>query len=219
MRVALISDVHCCGLACPRAANFVTWLDQLDADALWMLGDIFHYGWVFGADTQPEYAPVYMALQRVKARGIAMVFVPGNHDFRVANLMASRFGAEVCGPHVRHVDGCSVHLAHGDECERSILFRAMSWVLRSEFVDGAMRMLGHRLGTWILRRLAGAPHIDGEVLWDGSREALLSHLDTVDLAVMGHAHFAWSHKDERGKAVVLGAGVAGARLLSDGRLV
>jgi predicted phosphodiesterase len=218
MRVTVISDVHCAGLGCPRAAAFVAWLDDLDVDELWMLGDIFHYGWIFGGALQPDYAPVFEALDRAAGRKIRMVFVPGNHDFRMGPLMARRWGAEVRGPHIRKIDRCRVYLSHGDESDRGLGYRLLSAFLRGWAATGLMRLLGVRMGTAVLRAIAGeVTHGEG-VVWPALREALNAQLELAEFAIMGHAHVAWSQQDTRGTAVILGPGVQGARMLDDGKL-
>lgn len=218
MRVAVISDVHCGDLGCRRSAAFVRWLDELEADALWMLGDIFHYGWVFGGRLQPEYQPVFEALDRAAGRGLRMVFVPGNHDFRMGALMASRWGAEVAGPHTREVDGVRIHISHGDEADTGLGYRAVDGFLRGRIVDWFMRLLGVRFGTAVLRHIAGeAGEADGEV-WPSTLQALSEHLVGADMAIMGHAHVPWTRRDGRGVGVILGPGVPGAICIDGGQL-
>jgi UDP-2,3-diacylglucosamine pyrophosphatase LpxH len=218
MRVAVISDVHCAGLDCPRAAAFVAWLDDLDVDEVWMLGDIFHYGWIFGGALQPDYALVFEALDRVAERKIRLVFIPGNHDFRMAPLMASRWGAEVSGPHIREVDGVRVHLSHGDEADSSLGYRLVEAFLRGRLSEWMMRVLGVGMGTAMLRRLAGKVAPIQSVVWPATIETLTEHLEGADMAIMGHAHVPWVQQDARGVGVVLGPGVQGAMLLCDGQL-
>ena len=216
MRVAVISDVHCGDEFCTRAAAFVSWLDELDADGLWMLGDIFHYGWVFGERLQPGYQAVFEALDRAAHRDIEMVFVPGNHDFRLGPLMATRWGAEVQGPHIREVDGTRVHLSHGHESESGLGYRLLDGFLRGWAADWLMRLLGVRIGTAILRRMAGQVHeAQGEV-WPATLRALSGNLVAADMAIMGHAHVPWSQLDARGVGVILGPGVSGAIWIENG---
>jgi len=218
MRVAVISDVHCGGLDCDRAATFVCWLDALDADGLWMLGDIFHYGWVFGDRLQPEYQPVFEALDRAVGRGLKMVFVPGNHDFRLGSLMASRWGAEVVGPHIRELDGVRIHLSHGDEADTGLGYRVLNAFLRGRVADWLMRLLGVRLGTALLRRMAGEAQDAQDEVWPGTLRTLNGYLGESDMAIMGHAHVSWSQRDAQGLGVILGPGVPGAVWIEEGQL-
>lgn len=213
MDVAIISDVHCSGDTCSRQREFVAWLDSLTADSLWLLGDVFHAGWDFRPSQQPEYLAVMEALERLVLRGTAIVFVPGNHDFGMGGLLEDRLGAEVLGPHVREIDGCRVFLAHGDEADGGLRYRVVRSVLRSPVFDLAIRGLGAKVGSRVLRRLAGDPSAHGAV-WPSTKRWLVSQLDDADIAIMGHVHVQWSE----GGAVTLAPGVKGARWLIDGQL-
>lgn len=213
MHVAIISDVHCSGTRCSRQQEFVAWLNALNADALWLLGDVFHAGWDFRPNEQADYVEVLEALGRVASRGIEIVFVPGNHDFGMGGLLQDRLGAEVVGPHVREIDGQRVFLAHGDEADTSMRYRLIRSVLRSAVFDVALRGLGVKLGTTFLRRLAGDPSPHGEV-WPSTKRWLMNQLEHADFAIIGHVHTRWCD----GGAVTLAPGVSGARWLVDGQL-
>ncbi len=212
--MAIISDVHCRGESCPGQREFVAWLADLEADALWLLGDIFHTGWEFGHREQPEYCEVYRALEAVVESGVELLFVPGNHDFALAGFFQERLGATVSGPHVREVDGTRVFLAHGDESDMRVGYRAVRSVLRSRVFGLFMRCLGVRLGTSLLRKLAGDFPEKGTV-WGSTKNWLKNQTRNADLAIVGHVHVEWSD----GGMATLGPGVKGARRLVDGVLV
>lgn len=211
--MAIISDVHCAGTECERQRDFVEWLHALEADALWLLGDIFHAGWYFRDREQTEYAEVYRALESVAQRGIEIVFVPGNHDFGMSGLFSERLGATVRGPHFRSSDGHTVFLAHGDEADDGRAYRALRAVLRSRLFGIVMRLMGPVWGGRFLRSIAGQPSESGEV-WEQSKSWLRSKLSDADWAIMGHVHTPWSD----GGAVILAHGVAGAQWLVGGEL-
>ena len=219
MQIVVISDVHCEGPGCPRDASFVAWLDSLEADGLWMLGDIFHVGWAFNGRLQPGYSPVFEALDRAVARGLQLVFIPGNHDFGLADVMAERWSAEVCGPHVREVDGTRFHLSHGDESDRTVGYRLVQCVLRSRLFAAFMVILGVRLGTALLRMIAGRGDAEGEEVWPQTKQLATSMLVEADVVLMGHAHVPWQLDSEDGTAAVLGPGLAGVRHITGGALL
>ena len=214
MNVAIISDVHCRGASCPAQREFVAWLQSLQADALWLLGDIFHTGWDFGGREQSEYSEVYRALEGLSASGVELVFVPGNHDFALAGYIEKQIGATVSGPHVRTVDGTRVFLAHGDESDTRVGYRFVRIVLRSRLFCWFMRMLGVRFGTLLLRKLAGDAPRSG-VVWDSTKTWLKQKSLNADLVIVGHVHSEWSE----GGVSTLAPGVKGARRLINGVLV
>ncbi len=222
MRVVVLSDVHCAGLDDPIQRDFVAWLDVLEADALWMLGDIFHWGWTFNGAIQVDVKPVVDALARAQARGVALLFVGGNHDFAMGKALKSALDIEVRGPHTREVAGRSVFLAHGDEADQTWGYRFTQWFLRGRFFGAAMALLGARCGTWVLLRLAGDQKTD--LFCEDDRRArdwLKTKLgDGTTLAMCGHFHLASRERYETGEIVTLGAGGGQSAVwIVDGALV
>ena len=207
MRVAVISDVHCAGPDDPIQAEFIGWLDALEADGLWLLGDIFHWGWAFSGTFHVAIQPVVDALQRVQERGIDVLFVGGNHDFAVATTLG-RMGIEVRQAHHRSLDGRGVFVAHGDEADQSVGYRLTQWLLRGRLFAWVIRMAGEVRGSWILARLAGDQKTD---LFEASdrrgRDWLKTQLvGETTLAMCGHFHLASRETHDEGEVVTLGAG-------------
>jgi len=221
MRVAVISDVHCAGPDDPIQQDFVGWLDGLNADALWMLGDIFHWGWGFGGGVQGSVQPVVDALMRAQDRGVRLLFVGGNHDFAVCSVLAS-LDIEVRGPHTRDVDGRKVFVAHGDEADRTWGYRLTQWVLRGMVFGLLIRFMGEVRGSRLLARLAGDQKTD---LFRESDRRARDWLKTqlvggTTLAMCGHFHLACREHHDAGEVVTLGAGGERAAVwLVDGALV
>jgi UDP-2,3-diacylglucosamine pyrophosphatase LpxH len=207
MRVAVISDVHCAGLQDAKQLEFLIWLDGLEADQLWMLGDIFHTGWAFGDSPQAELLPVMEALARLRARGCHLVFVGGNHDFALVSVM-ERLGAEVRTAHRRQIDGRTVFVAHGDEADRSVGYRLTQAVLRGRAFGTLVRCLGEVRGTRLLSSLAGDQKTELSRPSDRrAREWLRSHLgDGTSLGICGHFHLVSHEAHAEGEVVTLGAG-------------
>lgn len=217
MRVAVISDVHCAGLDDPVQLRFVAWLDALDAGALWVLGDLFHWGWVIRGGLQPEFAPVVTALTRLVGRGVPVLFVPGNHDFSVARFMADVVGAEVRGPHARVLDGHRVFVAHGDEADRSFGYWCLRALLRGWLFDRLIQALGVRLGTRLLCKLAGADRFSVGSAGPAQEWLLTQAGADVDLAICGHFHAPSILRVNQLQLVTMGCGDA-VLWLEDGRL-
>jgi UDP-2,3-diacylglucosamine hydrolase len=208
MRVALISDLHLQGADDPNQAAFVAWLDRLDVDLLVLLGDIFQAWWGFQGTVPVDFMDTCAALKRVVHRDIDLVVVPGNHDFALGPFFHDTLHAEVCGSHLRELDGRRVWLAHGDEADTSINYQLVSKILRGRPFSAAMRLLGPGMGMRFLRRLAGSSrdHM-GEVgpLLDGQRRWAQQRLgEGADLVVLGHLHHPGMDAFDRGTLVRLG---------------
>ena len=217
MRVSVIGDVHCQGPSDPAQQKFLQWLGCLGhVDELWILGDLFHFGWAFPTGVHPMFAEVIDALREKVDAGLHIVFVPGNHDFGLAGLLASEVGIEVCGEHMRTVDGKRISLLHGDEVDTSVGYRLFRRVIRSQGFAAVMNVLGPTMGTAFLKRLAGEVSVGGSV-WPSTRVGLMSRLVDADIVLMGHVHTPWVHESEQGIGVVLTPGVP--IFIVDGQLI
>lgn len=199
MRAALLSDAHLGGPGDPNQQRLISFFERLEADRLALLGDIFQHWWHFpapGAPAEPfrAYAPVIAALRRHR-----LIFVPGNHDWHAAPFLRDELGAEVCPPGgaIRAVwDGVRVHLAHGDEADRSAGYRLISAALHSRPFHALVDRLGPDRGWRLLARIAGEPHPDrrpSPALLAAQRACAARRLDpaapdAADLVVFGHTH-------------------------------
>lgn len=196
MRVVVVSDAHLSGLADPNQALLVRWLDALltaGLDELILLGDIFHHWWGFSGVVLTDYVPICAALLRVKAAGVRIRFVPGNHDFHVGDYFTGVLQAEVTGPVRLTLAGRQFFLAHGDEADTSRGYSLTRSLLRGPVFAGLMRALGPVRGTALLRKLAGSSrdHMgDQQPLLERQRVWATPHLQAgAEFVVMGHVHW------------------------------
>lgn len=186
MRVALLSDAHLRGPEDPNQALLLRFLATLEADRVCLLGDVFSHWWHFGRTPFSAYAPVIEALRR-----FPLVFVPGNHDWHAASFFRGELGATVGDPVREHWDGLAVHLAHGDEADRSPGYRLTARVLRGRPFARMVDAMGPTRAWRFLGRLAGAPHAgEAPVALLSAQEAQArAHLrEGADLVVFGHTH-------------------------------
>lgn len=195
MRVIVVSDAHLVDLADPNQHKMVHWLEALigaGLDELILLGDIFHHWWGFPGVVATEYVPICAALLRVKAAGIHIRFIPGNHDFAAGEFFERTLGAELSGPLGLTLAGHRFYLAHGDEADASQSYRLARALLRGPLFAGLMRVLGPVYGMAMLRRLAGSSrdHMgDQQPLLQAQRDWARPHLlDGAQYVVMGHVH-------------------------------
>lgn len=192
MRVLMISDAHLEGLDDPGQVEFVRWLDAAQADRLVLLGDLFHYWWGYPEVVWGPYVPVVAALLRARARGVSLVFVPGNHDFAVGTFLTEQVGLQVREPGVLQLGASRFLLSHGDEVDGSLGYRATCALLRGRAFGLWMRALGPVRGYALLRRLAGASRGRGApptALLEAQRRWADQRLGRdADVVVMGHIH-------------------------------
>lgn len=112
-----VSDVHMRPHFARRASYFTALLHSIhDAEALYMLGDIFDY-WVGVAQLRKALAdPVFTALRALRRSGVKLYFLGGNRDFLVGKELTRVCGVEVLpGNASIRLGDLKVHLSHGDQ--------------------------------------------------------------------------------------------------------
>lgn len=194
MKAALLSDVHIDRPDDLASRRFCAFVDALEAERLFILGDLFHAGWGYPGPADSGHEPALLAMERLLGRGTELVFVPGNHDFAMADYLGRRMGLSVTSCWEGELAGRRAVLIHGDEADQSPGYRLMSWALRGPVFGGLMRGLGPTRGRRLIRRMAGSSRVYGDKTapsW--LREAQLALADArlaggADLVVMGHSH-------------------------------
>ena len=155
MLAAMLSDAHLTGLGDPVQERVTTWLDGLEAEHCYVLGDLFHFWWGFEDAVLEEYRPVLSALQRLRDRGIGLTCVRGNHDFCLGPFFTEVLGATVADSVQVELGGLRYLLVHGDQPDRTLGYRLTRRVLRGRAFDRLMKGLGPGGARWLGHRLAG----------------------------------------------------------------
>jgi len=116
-----VSDVHAGlvldGVPTRAADQFREWLEAVsaDAEAIFLLGDIFDFWFEYPHAAPRGYEPLLDAFRRLTARGIPLHFFPGNHDMWTLDYLSRQCGLTV------HRQGLSatlygkrIYMEHGD---------------------------------------------------------------------------------------------------------
>jgi UDP-2,3-diacylglucosamine pyrophosphatase LpxH len=202
MRVALLSDAHLEGPDDPNQVLLLRFLDGLSCDRLCLLGDIFQHWWHFGDAPFEQYRPVIAALRR-----FPVTFVPGNHDFHAPAFFREVLGATVAPVVRERWDGLPVHLAHGDEVDRTLGYRALSALLRGRPFAALVDAMGPARAWAFLGRIAGHPsgrRPDPALCAAQEVRAKGLLAEGAGLVVFGHTHAPGLHRYPAGIYVNLG---------------
>lgn len=129
-----ISDLHLSPERPAIAALFIEFLRAraAQADALYILGDLFEY-WL-GDDTvgMPELAPLLGGLRALSASGVPVHVMHGNRDFLMGSGFEQASGCRLLpDPSVIDLYGARVLLTHGDLlCTDDTQYQAVRRVVR-----------------------------------------------------------------------------------------
>lgn len=121
MRIYFASDTHLGAKAVGdkrgQEKRFVAWLDKIkdDADAIYLLGDIFDYWFEYGSVVPKGYVRFLGKLAQLSQQGIDIHIFTGNHDVWMFSYIQEECGVTV---HTRHIeqewDGKRFFVGHGD---------------------------------------------------------------------------------------------------------
>jgi len=224
--IALLGDAHL-REGDPEVAAFVHFVETLPRDirTLAILGDLFAV-WIGTPDLQkPHHREVVDALIRLRARGCALVYVEGNHDFFLERLYArtlfDRFSADVLD---LAMAGRRTHLEHGDLINRRdrqyLAWRAVS---KSRPFFSAFSLLPARMRASIADGLEGRlartnlPFRTGFPFDECEVQARKRIAEGSQILVFGHFHeelrLSFEEAGRNGAVFVLPAWRAGHRYL------
>lgn len=196
-----VADVHLGAGpdAALRERLFVDYLRELpeDAEALYILGDLFDF-WAEYRDVAPRgFVRVLGALAALSDRGVKLVFYPGNHDWWLKGYLESELRMRVVQARyaVEQIGALKVCIGHGDGVgRRSFRERLIYRMFRSRVLIALLRSLHPRLVYGFARRWSSSSRRHHQSCqWDGqspiigfAREYARDH--KVDAFIFGHDH-------------------------------
>lgn len=136
MSTLFISDLHLCAERPAITELFVEFLRTCatDADALYILGDLFEY-WVGDeATSRDDYSPVIGGMRALLETGTPIYVMHGNRDFLLGAEFQQQSGAKLLPePTLIDLYGTPVLLMHGDSlCTDDVEYQAFRKMVRSE---------------------------------------------------------------------------------------
>ncbi|MCW2364300.1 MULTISPECIES: UDP-2,3-diacylglucosamine diphosphatase [Sphingobium] len=201
-RTIWISDIHLGTKGC-NAEMLVDFLDNVDSDTLYLVGDIVD-GWQL---KKRVYWPtahndvVWRVMKRAR-RGTRVIYIPGNHDEIFRQFTGMSFGGVEIRRKMIHttVDGRKLLVLHGDEFDTVMLaHRWLAFVGDAAYT--ALMALNRRVNQ--VRRWLGLPYwslskiakhkVKNAVAFITRFEEIVAHeagRRRVDGVVCGHIHTA-----------------------------
>lgn len=187
----------------PRATEtaFHAFLDAVPdlGDALLINGDLFDFWFEYGAVIPRRHFGTAAKLQTLRARGIPITFVGGNHDRWGGDFLTQDLGIGFHGGEAEtDVAGRRAFVAHGDGLtEQHWSAKLMHRVTRHRITIRAFRALHPDLGFWIAHKLSGklADHARDRAVLDRAErdqarfaQELLGRRPDLGLVILAHTH-------------------------------
>ena len=149
-----ISDIHLGTRGC-QAELLLDFIKHLECDSLYLVGDIVD-GWKMksGWFWPQAHNDVVQKILRLARKGVAVTYIPGNHDERIRDFCGVHFGGVVVARDAIHetADGRRFLVTHGDEFD-GVVQHARWLALLGDWAYGAaltantlVNRAGRRLG-------------------------------------------------------------------------
>ena len=157
LRSVFVSDVHLGSKDC-RARELLEFLGSVDADYLFLVGDIIDFWSLRRSFYWPQEHNDVLRMILAKAReGTQVIYVPGNHDDDLREFCGSQFGNLVIRRKYVHAsaDGREFLVMHGDEFDTAV--KCSRWLAKFGAAAYEFMMRMNR-GVNLCRRALGMPY-------------------------------------------------------------
>jgi UDP-2,3-diacylglucosamine pyrophosphatase LpxH len=211
-RSIFVSDVHI-GTRGSRADLLLDFLQRAECRHLYLVGDIVD-GWRLRKSWYwaPEFDAVMRQVMQMARRGIAVTYIPGNHD----EMLRDWLGLEVAGVRLageavhEGADGRRYLVIHGDEFDgviryAKILAHLGDWaydlaLVLNRWFNAARRRFGYpywSLSQWLKRQVKEAVKaidryeiaLAGEARRRGLSGVICGHIHHAEMRVVNGIHY------------------------------
>lgn len=213
MSTLFISDLHLDDRRPKATQAFLTFLEReaLQADALYILGDLFEF-WLGDDAATPTGQAVAPALRAVADQGVPIAFMHGNRDFLLGERYAQAAGMRLLEEEtVVDLYGAPTLLLHGDTlCTDDVAYQKTRLMLRDPAfqADFLAKTPQERVAFALKAREMSADHKAGVSMdiMDVNAEAVASAFARhgVRHMIHGHTHRPAVHEEAGYQRVVLG---------------
>jgi UDP-2,3-diacylglucosamine pyrophosphatase LpxH len=185
-RTVFISDIHLGTRGC-QAELLLDFLRHTSCERLYLVGDIVD-GWKMksGWFWPQTHNDVVQKLLRLARKGVAVTYIPGNHDDRVRDFCGVHFGGVVVARDAIHetADGRRLLVLHGDEFDAVV--RHAPWLaILGDFAYRAALMLNTHLNR--ARRRFGFGYWSLSAFLKGKVKNAVQFIDNFEAAVAAEA--------------------------------
>lgn len=206
-KVYFISDSH---LGVPDYAKslhrerlMVAWLDKVsqDAEAIFLLGDIFDFWFEYRYVVPKGYVRLLGKLAMLSDKGIPIYYFTGNHDLWAFDYFAKELGVSLHrAPVEMQFQGKTLVIGHGDglgpgDHGYKLLKRFFSNRLAQKLFSFLHPGFGVRLALYFSKKSRIANGQSDKKFLGPEKEALLQHCNKVlaekhvDYFIFGHRHY------------------------------
>jgi len=200
-RVIVVADAHLGQVPPPVRAAFHAFLDGVPqpGDHLLIMGDLFDFWFEYSSVIPRKHFATVGKLQEVRARGVPITFVGGNHDRWGGSFFRNDLGIDFFGGEADlDIAGRRAFVAHGDGLtEQHWTGAVMHRFTRHPLTIAVFRVLHPTIGFWIADLFSRhlADNTKDRAVLDRASTAqrkwaadLLARRPDLSLVIMAHTH-------------------------------
>ncbi|OGP53687.1 MAG: hypothetical protein A2Y65_00150 [Deltaproteobacteria bacterium RBG_13_52_11] len=165
-------------------------------DTLVIMGDFFDFWFGFRnlSPLKKEYGDILGFLAGLRADGVKVLYLEGNHDFQLGTYISEKLGIKVYDHRaVIDLNGKRVYLAHGDRVSPTKGHWILTWLMRNRVTYCLFSLLGPRIVIAIARRWSASSRgrnmeRSPEVIARLQRFARHKMGEGFDAVILAHTH-------------------------------
>jgi UDP-2,3-diacylglucosamine hydrolase len=142
-----------------RERHFIKWLDmaKADADAIYLLGDLFDFWFEYKTAVPKGYIRVLGKLAEITDSGIPVYLFTGNHDMWMFDYLPKEIGVEIFrDPIEREYNGKQFYIGHGDGLGPGDHgYKFIKKIFRNKFCQWAFARLHPNFGIGLANFFSG----------------------------------------------------------------
>lgn len=212
-----ISDVHL-GVKSPTGIReqetiLLDFLEEIrkDAKELIIVGDLFDC-WIEYKQVVPKgFYRFFAKLDDMLKEGLKVTYLSGNHDFWYGNYFKDEFGINIIHhPISKEIEGKKFYIHHGDGLAyKDTGYKILKKILRNKAAQFFYSLVHPDVGIWLAKKSSSSSReYTGKKNFspkDGLQDyAVKKFSEGYDFVVMGHRHYAYTHREGNGLYMNLG---------------
>ncbi|MBN2380451.1 UDP-2,3-diacylglucosamine diphosphatase [candidate division WOR-3 bacterium] len=201
-KVIFSSDLHARPDEPERIECFRQFINKIavSSDRLYILGDLFEFGFVFQDRILPSYEPLVEEITGLIRKGLVVYFLAGNHDLWMSQYLRKRGLRIVLEGEIHELFGTKVQFFHGILREEDVLSRFAWQVMNNPTAVWIYSLLPYRMGFNLALKIA---QLSRKRNLDFRAKFSVQRLKTTDseaeVIISGHHHhpckFSYDAKD------------------------
>jgi UDP-2,3-diacylglucosamine hydrolase len=188
-------------------------LDEIkdDAKELIIIGDLFDCWIEYKQVVQKGFYRFLAKIDELIEKGVKIIYLSGNHDFWYGTYFKDEFGIDIIHkPITRKIESKKFYIHHGDGLAyKDNGYKILKFILRNKVAQFLYSLIHPDIGIWLAKKssLTSRKHTKRKNF--SPRDGLLDFAvrklnEGYDYVLMGHRHFAFTHKEGKGTYINLG---------------